>query len=811
MTDEKRATVHLIGNAHIDPVWLWRWQEGFAEVKATFRSALDRMEETDDYVFTSSSVIFYKWVEENDPGMFAEICGRVEEGRWSVVGGWWIEPDCNIPGGEALVRQGLYGQRYFEEKFGRICEMGFCVDSFGHAGTLPKLLAGCGMRGYVFMRPHPHETGEVPLLAFRWRGDDGSEVTTLRIPGAYGAGNPERLEQEISRSVELAAGTPLVDQVFVFYGVGNHGGGPTKELLRRIEEWQEQEDGPELVHSSLPVFLEIAEGKRLPMWKGELQHHARGCYSAVSALKVGNRRGEEGLIGAEMWGAAGRVALGKRPETAMLAQGWKDVLFNQFHDILAGSSVEEACRDAELQQGSAVHVAEVVGNSARQAISWAIDTSGEGAPLVLFNEQPFSFSGVVETEDVGFLVADPGKGTPGLLDNEGQVLPSQGVEPHTICGRRRFAVKVDIPALGYAVVRQGEVKGSAVKRLLGKGAVRVGKLTLENEYLRVGLDRRGYATLYDRKRRRQVFDKGGGIPLVIEDHSDTWSHGVDSFRKVAGRFKRVGAEIVEDGPVRGCLAVRYAWGDSLLTLEYSLGAGESFVKVRGKVDWREQWKALKLAFPQPLRAEEWTGEVAYGTAVRATNGEEEPIQQWLDLSAGERGLAVANDGRYSCSVEPGEMRVTILRSPPYAFHNPFEPDDFARHEFTDQGVQRFELALVPHGGDWRESGVIEVARQLNRPPRSLSETFHEGRLPAVAGFVECRGKGVYIGAIKEAEDGGGIVVRAMEWFGKRRKATFGIPALGREWSAIFRGNEVKSFFVPDDRRKKVREVDMLEK
>jgi len=176
-----------------------------------------------------------------------------------------------------------------------------------------------------------------------------------------------------------------------------------------------------------------------------------------------------------MWGAAAKVAVGKRPETARLALAWKDVLFNQFHDILAGSSVEEACRDAELQLGAAEHVAEVAGNSARQAISWEIDTSGEGAPLVLFNEQPFPFSGVVETEDVGFLVADPGKGTPGLLDNEGKALPSQGVEPHTICGRRRFAVTVDIPALGYTVVRQGEVKGNAAKKLLGKSGVRAGK------------------------------------------------------------------------------------------------------------------------------------------------------------------------------------------------------------------------------------------------------------------------------------------------------------------------------------------------
>ena len=180
-TSRTRPIVHLLGHAHIDPVWLWRWQEGFAEVRATFRSALDRMKETPGYVFTCSSAALYEWVEQFDPNMFQEIRKRVAEGRWSPVGGWWIEPDCNIPSGEALVRQGLYGQRYFKEKLGVRSTVGFCPDSFGHAGTLPKILAGCGLSHYVFMRPMVHEHEGIPELAFRWQGDDGTEVKTLRI------------------------------------------------------------------------------------------------------------------------------------------------------------------------------------------------------------------------------------------------------------------------------------------------------------------------------------------------------------------------------------------------------------------------------------------------------------------------------------------------------------------------------------------------------------------------------------------------------------------------------------------------------
>jgi len=805
-----RPTVHLIGNGHIDPVWLWRWPEGLAEIKATFRAALDRMGETPGYVFTCSSAAFYEWVEENDPEMFREIRRRVRQGRWAIAGGWWIEPDCNLPCGEALVRQGLYGQGYFREKFGITCRVGHCVDSFGHAATLPKILAGCGLRGYVFMRPQQHENAEVPPLAFRWKADDGSEVIALRIPDSYNAWTPEALEEKIGRSLELAARTPLGDQVFAFYGVGNHGGGPTREMLRRIAAWQKQKEMPRLVYSSPEAFMEVAASRRLPVWRGELQHHARGCYAAVSAIKTANRRAEEVLIGAEMWGAAALVVAGKKPHTAELKQGWKHVLFNQFHDTLAGSSVAAAYEDAQHQLGAAVHAAAAAANSARQAISWRIDTRGEGAPLVVFNNQPFPCTGVVETEDVGFLAAEPEKGVMGLTDSSGSPVPHQAVEPHTICGRKRFVVQVELPPLGYTVVRQRVIPRNESKRLLGRSAVRTGRLVLENDRLRLGLDRRGYLVLHDRARRRPVFDRAGGIPLIVEDRSDTWSHGVDAFRKVIGRFQRVRTRLLETGPVRGCLSAEYEWGDSQLRLDYLLGAGEGFVTVRGRVDWREQWQVLKLAFPVPLRAETWTAEVPYGTVKRPTSGEEESVQQWVDLSRGRRGLAIANGAKYSCSAEPGEIRVTVLRSPPHAFHDPFTAEDFSWHEFTDQGPQTFSLALVPHRGDWREAGVVEIARQLNRPPEVLSETFHQGPLAPADGFVRCEGKGVYIGALKEREAGGGLIVRAAEWFGRRRTARFEIPALGRTWTATFRGGEIKTFLVPESGRARVREVSMLE-
>ncbi len=805
------ATVHLIGNAHIDPVWLWRWQEGFAETKATFQAALDRMDETPDYIFTASSAALYAWVEANDPAMFARIRARVDEGRWALAGGWWIEPDCNVPAGESLVRQGLYGQRYFRSRFGRTCRVGYCVDTFGHPATLPKLLAGCGLEGYVFMRPQAHENPQAPALALRWQGDDGTRIVALRIPRTYGVWSDEALQREIEHAVALAPQTPLGATTFAFYGVGNHGGGPTRQMLAAITRWQRQADGPRLRHSDPEQLLAAVAALPLKPWQGELQHHARGCYAAVSAIKTGNRAAEEALLAAERWGLAAAAAAARPPATAALATAWQHLLFNQFHDILAGSSVAEAYVDAGHQLGAAIHAAETEANAARQTLTWQIDTRGEALPLVAFNNQPFPFTGVIETEDVGFLLPPPAQGELGLTDAAGRPVPSQAIEPHTICGRRRFVACVPLPALGYAVLRQGIVPTGAARRALGRRAVRVQGHTLTNERLRLSLDDQGYLSLYDRQRQVRVLARGGGgIPLLLADRSDTWSHGVAGYRDEIGRLTVRQVEVLEGGPVRGCLRVTFGGPEAELVLDYLLGADEGFVTVRGQVHWRAQWQVLKLAFPVSFTASRWTAEVPYGTVTRTCSGDEEPVQQWVDLSAADRGLAVANDGRYSCSVEPDQVRVTLLRSPAFAFHDPFKPPSFAQHRFTDQGVQDFQLALLPHAGDWRDSGIIEVARQLNRPPDTLSETYHAGPLPPTQGFITCRGRGIYIGAAKGHEDGLGYIVRAAEWFGRRQTAQFAIPALGRQWRATFGPGQIKTFLVPANADQAVREVNLLE-
>jgi alpha-mannosidase len=283
----------MIGNAHIDPVWLWQWQEGYQEVRATFRSAIDRLAEYPDFVFTCDSIVFFEWVEEHDPELFARIRDRIAEGRWQVIGGWWLEPDCNIPAGESLVRHALYGQRYLRERLGITATTGANLDSFGHTAQIPQLLRKSGMDSYVFLRPGPHEL-ELPGPIFRWESPDGSQVTAYRIPHEYCAPRDD-LGEHVEKALATVPAEP--PELMVFYGVGNHGGGPTKANLDQIARMGEN-GGPRLELSSLRSFFDSV-GDRFPTWKGELQHHAPGCYTTHSGIKRWNRRAENLLQRAE--------------------------------------------------------------------------------------------------------------------------------------------------------------------------------------------------------------------------------------------------------------------------------------------------------------------------------------------------------------------------------------------------------------------------------------------------------------------------------------------------------------------------------
>ena len=785
--------LHMIGNAHIDPVWLWQWPEGYQEVRATFQSAVDRMDEYPDFVFTCDSSLFFEWVAESDPALFERIRERVAEGRFQVVGGWWIEPDCNIPCGESFVRQALYGQRYLREQLGITATVGANLDSFGHNGTIPQILAKSGCDSYVFLRPGPKEK-ELESPIFRWESADGSSVLAYRIPHEYCAPKDD-LGGHVEKAIESL---PDGDEDWaVFYGVGNHGGGPTKANLDQIAAMNEEGRLPRLELSSLRRFFDgLGDGH--PTVRGELQHHAPGCYTTHSGIKRWNRRAESLLLTAEKW-AAIADSLGLRPYPhAELTKAWKLLLFNQFHDTLAGTSIAPAYDDARDQIGHASSLAADAFNAAVQSIARQIriEQEEEMRPVVVFNPHAWPLATDVEVEYT-WMRAEGAH----VVDDEGAPVPMQTTRPLTTMSglRARLVFPVRVPPLGYRVyrIRKGAVEGERMAAT---------DTTLENEHLLLELD-----PATGRIARLELKEMGADLAapekwhaVVVEDRSDTWGHAVQAYDEEIGEFECVSTRLIENGPVRAILRVESAYGSSTLREDYLLSAGARHVDVRVTLDWHEQLKLLKLRYPTSVDAEAATFEIPYGHLERRSGGDEEPGQSWVDVSDGDRGLTVCNDAKYGYDVRGADIGISAVRSPVWAWHDPRELEEGGDYEYMDQGRQSFQVRLVPHAGDWREAEVVRRAAELNQPPFALIESFHDGPLPQRRSFAEDEGR-VVLTVLKRAEDRDGLVVRAYETAGRAAHVT--LRVLDRELEADFGPHEIKTLHLSDDG---VREVNLLE-
>ncbi|GLY78928.1 alpha-mannosidase [Actinoallomurus iriomotensis] len=803
-----RGPLHMIGNAHIDAVWLWPWQEGFQEARATFRAALDRIAEYPDFVFTCDSIGYLAWIEEHDPELFDALREQVHAGRFEIVGGWWVEPDCNIPGGEGFVRHALYSQRFLADRFGRMASVGCNVDPFGQNAVIPQLLSKSGMESYAFMRPQPHEA-ELPGPTFWWRSADGSRVLTYRIPHEY-CSPAGHLGTHVGKA--LAQLPHTTEPLMCFYGVGNHGGGPTRANIDSIVELNGSDQFPRMIFSTVGAFFDDARDGDLPEYTGEIQPHGVGCYSAHSGIKKLIRTTEHALAAAEKWAAiAGEVAA-MPPVTGEFETAWRQVLLNHFHDTAAGTALPSAYDDARDQLGEARSIAARLQNRAIQSISRQIAVAPEEgmAPLAVFNPHPWPVATTVEVE----FGAQLGRGAIVAVDDADRRVPVQPARSSTVCGGRRvLVVPVELPPLGYRLYRlyADPVSGPVAER----GTV------LENEHLRAEIDpETGWLS--------SLVHKASGVDLidgeaaraahaaVLDDPTDTWGHSVVSYRDVIGRFTPTSVRVVESGPVRHVVRVDSAYGSSTMREDYVLVAGARHLEVRVTVDWHERLRMLKLRFPTALTGVTATHAIPYGHLERVPDGHETVSHTWVDVSgetpAGPAGLSVLNDAKYGGDVSDGDIGVTVLRSPPYAWHTPEPLPEDGDFEAMDQGVQRFTYRLLPHDGDWRAAGTPRAAAELDQLPVALLESFHDGPLPQHRSFADASDAGnVVITVVKRAEDGDGHIVRGYETDGAAATATVHLPFLRRTVIAEFDPHEIKTLFVPDDRRLPVVETDLLER
>jgi alpha-mannosidase len=827
-------TIHFIGNAHIDPVWLWRWPEGYQETRATFRSALDRLKEFPDFVFTASQAAVYRWIEESDPDMFEEIRQRAKEGRWAIVNGWWMEPDCNIPGGESFARQSLYGQRYFKQKFGKTCLSGFCVDSFGHNGMLPQLLLQGGFKYYVFMRPNKIENPACPEGPFWWESPDGSRVLAYRLLSAYGTG-PEGMTPEAVRNI-AAYFKPDVQVEMFFYGVGNHGGGPTVENIQSIQAMQKDPDLPNLIFSSPDDFFESLldrspeGGARLPVYRGELQYHAAGCYAAHSGVKRWNRKAEHDLLRAERWTTISHLIAGTPYPRKEFEAAWEAVLFNQFHDILAGSSIREAYDDARDAFGSVFQTAETNLNRALQRISSRVDTRGGETAVVVYNPHSFAVKVPVEHELMTWHLGGRPLHLVDHINREVSWQPGPLSASVPQGWRMRLCFIAELPPLGYKVFHlkgsseeTGQTGGPQVEKLPltvvnGYDVEADGRsnLAIDNEFMHLELDSHlgDIAHLVDKRTGHEVFLGHAAKGLVIDDPSDTWSHGVTAFRTECGRFGDASLKLVESGPERVVIRGKSFYGKSTLIQDYIVYQGLPWIEVRVIVDWHEQLKLLKFTFPVNVQKPTASFEIPYGVIERPTNGLEVPGQRWCDVTGetqqGLFGLSIMNDAKYSFDVLDAEMRMTVLRSPVFAHHTPHKLEANQDYVFMDQGRQEFSYILLPHAGPWQKAETVQLAEVLNMPPVPQTEGIHGGELPPEGNFLSGMDSHVNLSVLKMSEEGEDIIVRCCETSGTLAKTILKIPFLTREIDLSLTPWQVKTLRIPRDKNRPVQETNFLE-
>ncbi len=789
---------YLIGNAHLDPVWQWRWQEGSAEAKATVRSALDRMKEFPDFRFVCSSASIYRWLEEFDPEMFEEIRERVREGRFVIVGGWHVQPDCNLPSGEAFVRQALYAQRYFYEKFGTTAKVGYNVDSFGHHAMLPQILKKSGMNAYLFMRPAPFEK-EIASNLFDWVSPDGTVMPTFRIPDPY-CFKFDAIEPLAERMqfLENWAGDSL-DAVPLFYGVGNHGGGPTIRHIELLREYAAAHPECEMIFSDLSdFFARVADCER-PALHDDLQHHAPGCYATVSRVKSGIRKAENALCAAERYSMLARTLLSRTYPTDRFADAWREVCFCHFHDSMDGCSIKAVYDDADLMLGAARHTAAVAENTALQSISWATDTSADkdkGLPVFVFNPHGFDVETVVSVN----------QHHAGVADADGNAIPSQIVtSPAAPCsGRGDTAFLARVPALGYAVYylndRPTEIERT-VRAIPTEGAHASGRIAgpvLENEFWRIQFeDYSGYiVSMVDKSTGENILSGRAAVPTVIDEYyHDTWSHGNSFFVDTMARFSDATISVVEDGDVLSTIKVVSRYNRSEITLYFTLCAGDKTLHLRGCVDWREKHKMLKLAFPMKVEQPVADYEIPFGVMRRPADGEEEPGLSWVAVRNEQSGdgYAFANDSSYSTSIKDGCVYLTVLRSPIYADHGASRDGE---RDYTEQGVREFSYAMLPCSGE--NAPIIRAAALLNTPPVNIIENWHQGK------WQDKRYEGaslsadnVILTAIKRAEDGCGTVVRLYETEGRETAVTVSGALLPAPLTDTITAFSVETYYLAD--------------
>ena len=791
------ARVVLTGQSHIDAAYRWPWSETVDVVHRTFGTALQLMNEYPHYTYTQSAAQYYAWMASKYPAVNEEIAQRIKDGRWEVVGGMWVEPDFNIPGGESQVRQLLIGKRWFEKEYGVDVRVGWNPDSFGFDWQLPQIYKKSGVDFFMTTKLGWNDTNKLPFHLFWWESPDGSRVLTY-FPPAFASSDlsPVRLSAGFAL---LRKQAPGLSEMMDVYGVGDHGGGATRTVLDEGVHWMEPDRiAPDMKFGTALSFFTDIEGKispespvwnyrtlagdpaklsepprgqiTIPTWDDELylEYH-RGTYTTHADQKAHLRSSEEAMLDAEKYASLAWLD-GRAYPASTLNDAWKAVLFNGFHDLAAGSGAGTIYKDAANDFERVRLMTNAITSSALGTIASEIDTRvASGVPVLVFNPLAWERPGLVSVD-----VQMPEAAKSIAVEGEhGEWLPFEILSKDERTQTYRLLVRVSsVPSLGYTLLR---VVPRAEKF---PSDLKVHGLTLENSALRVTVDAKTgcITSLYDKKTGFESLAAGacGDQLLAFTDTPkvwDAWNINPQYEKSPVDLGPAKSVQLIESGPMRAVIRVTHATAHSSFAQDITLYAGADYVDVVNDIDWHETHVLLKAAFPLAASSGFATYEIPYGTIERPTTRNnswedakfEVPAIRWADLGDGKHGFSLLTESKYGFDARGNVLRLSLLRSP-------MAPDPEA-----DRGHQHFRYALYPHGGDWKQALTVRHGYEYNYGLTAMQVEQHAGVLPPEHSFVSMAPDTVVLTAVKKAEDRDGLVLRFYEWAGKSGTVRITVP------------------------------------
>ena len=750
-----------IGHTHIDVAWWWTVAQTREKVARSFATVLKLMDEYPEYRFMSSQCVLYDFLRQRYPEVYERVKARVAEGHWEPEGGMWLESDTNLTSGESLVRQFVHGKRFFKEEFGVDCRILWLPDVFGYSGALPQIMKRSGIDYFMTTKLAWNQIDKIPNDTFIWRGIDGSEVLTHLITTA-GIGQDVKKNffttyngllhpDAIMGGWERYQNKEINNDILVAFGHGDGGGGPTREMLEVARRMERGVKGIPRVRQEFAgkYFRElearVKDNPRLDTWEGELyfEYH-RGTLTSMARNKRSNRKSELLLMDLELASVMAQDALAYPAQE--IDGMWKTVLLNQFHDILPGSSIHEVY---EVTRREYAELAEKAGTLLSERLR---ALAGKGGAIAVFNTLGFERDDIVRLEGVDCAA---------LADDEGRTFPVQRTAEGAVAYVRGLPPK---GCKSLVPVSAGEAAPSAF-RLDGD--------TLTTPFYRVTLDENGhFSSIYDLEYDRETVQPGRRANLLrmfedkpiyydnwdIDDYYTEKSWDVDNLTKL---------EWTEMGPVRATLRLEYDIAGVTVAQDVRFYADSRRIDFETVVDWTLHQHLLKVEFPVAVHSDEATFDIQFGSLKRKVHKNtswdkarfEYGGQKWMDFSEGHYGVALLNDCKYGHSVSNGVLSLTLIKSG-------IEPNpdaDVEKHYFT--------YAIMPHGGGWREGGVVREGYKLNQPAYALAEAA-EGLSYS---FASAEPANIVLETVKAAEDGSGTVLRLYECDDALTKASLRLP------------------------------------